>query len=966
MDRLGEPAAVRRKRIREGARMSGRYSFAEGINLHVEGRIKPEDAARQARTARSILQRLHDQPGLILADEVGMGKTFVSLAVAISVALHDGQKRPVVVMVPSSLKEKWPRDFDLFKERCLTNELKDKLRCGRAERGIEFLKMLDDPPERRNSIIFLTHGAMTRRLTDEWVKLAVIQRSMYKKKNIDDLRRALARSAPGLLQRWDLESKPELMEELLNTNAQHWLDIMKHHKAAPPDDDEPVPATVREVLKNIDLNEVYEAVQKIPKRRSEQYDERLRVARKVINDAVKDVWGECLQRIDIKLPLLILDEAHHLKNAYTRLAGLFQSEDSKADIEEISRGPLGGVFERMIFLTATPFQLGHHELCSVLERFNGIAWQRPNAPSMTRDAFVQAIDKLRDALNAAQEAGLRLDQTWGNLRPEHLVVNSKPATDIAQSWEAVHANTDNPEEVKQALHRFEHTKAEMKAAEDPLKSWVIRHQRNRILPENGMPRRNKLPGAAILNPAPQSNEALNEAGIGLAGESLLPFLLAARAAALKPKNRPVFAEGLASCYEAFMYTRSGMAAGSANQPEMDQDEDRDDGVLATGVDAASEWYLARLEECIQRDNFKLSAKHPKLEATVSRALALWESGEKVLIFCHYISTGRVLRQQLSNAINERIHALAADKMKCSPEEAQLRLAELGDKFFDDSKLRKACDEEVGRILEGYPQLQDYCEKLIDVVRRFLRTPSFLVRYFPLSASGITEETIGRAFDATDGSGLTVRNLIVDFFGFLQNRCGKLERQNYIDAVDRIQTGSHRADDVKKSFDPDEGGDERGETLVPNVRLVNGTTGQDTRQRLMLAFNTPFYPEILVASSVLAEGVDLHLYCRHVIHHDLSWNPSTLEQRNGRIDRIGAKVERCKAPIHVFFPYLAETQDEKMYRVVMDRDRWFNIVMGGKYTPDFDTMERLSQRVPFPESAAEELKFKLEVLPEERK
>lgn len=38
--------------------------------------------------------------------------------------------------------------------------------------------------------------------------------------------------------------------------------------------------------------------------------------------------------------------------------------------------------------------------------------------------------------------------------------------------------------------------------------------------------------------------------------------------------------------------------------------------------------------------------------------------------------------------------------------------------------------------------------------------------------------------------------------------------------------------------------------MPNVRLVNGRTRSDTRQRLMLAFNTPFYPEVLLASSVL--------------------------------------------------------------------------------------------------------------------
>lgn len=74
-------------------------------------------------------------------------------------------------------------------------------------------------------------------------------------------------------------------------------------------------------------------------------------------------------------------------------------------------------------------------------------------------------------------------------------------------------------------------------------------------------------------------------------------------------------------------------------------------------------------------------------------------------------------------------------------------------------------------------------------------------------------------------------------------------------------------------------------MVPNVRVLNGTTRQDTRQRLMLTFNTPFYPEVLVASNVMA-GVDLHRHCRHVLHH-LRWNPSDLEQRTGRVDRIGA-------------------------------------------------------------------------------
>ena len=149
-------------------------------------------------------------------------------------------------------------------------------------------------------------------------------------------------------------------------------------------------------------------------------------------------------------------------------------------------------------------------------------------------------------------------------------------------------------------------------------------------------------------------------------------------------------------------------------------------------------------------------------------------------------------------------------------------------------------------------------------------------------------------------------------------------------------------------------------ILPNVRLVNGTTQQDTRQRLMLAFNTPFYPEVLVASSVMAEGVDLHLNCRHVIHHDLCWNPSTLEQRTGRVDRVGAKAERCGKSIYVYLPYLSETQDEKMFRVVTDRERWFSVVMGEKFDLNEQSTEKLSNRVPLPESVAHQLALRLEV------
>ena len=193
------------------------------------------------------------------------------------------------------------------------------------------------------------------------------------------------------------------------------------------------------------------------------------------------------------------------------------------------------------------------------------------------------------------------------------------------------------------------------------------------------------------------------------------------------------------------------------------------------------------------------------------------------------------------------------------------------------------------------------------------------------------------------------------------RCGTAGRERYISAVKRIQTGAHAGVDVSREYDDDELQGEKPEHILANVRLVNGRTQSETRQRLMLTFNTPFYPEILIASSVMAEGVDLHLNCRHVLHHDLCWNPSTLEQRTGRVDRIGAKAEACGQSIQVYIPYIEETQDEKMYKVVMDRERWFNVVMGEDYKVDVRTTEKLANRIPFPTAAANELAFQLGVV-----
>jgi superfamily II DNA/RNA helicase len=119
-----------------------------------------------------------------------------------------------------------------------------------------------------------------------------------------------------------------------------------------------------------------------------------------------------------------------------------------------------------------------------------------------------------------------------------------------------------------------------------------------------------------------------------------------------------------------------------------------------------------------------------------------------------------------------------------------------------------------------------------------------------------------------------------------------------------------------------------------VQLVKGET--QARDRYFLGFNTPYRPEILISTSVGQEGIDLHRECRHVIHHDLCWNPATIEQRTGRVDRIGSKVERERLgakkgeepTLEIAVPYLAATYDERMFEELYRRAQLFEVTLGG--------------------------------------
>jgi hypothetical protein len=117
--------------------------------------------------------------------------------------------------------------------------------------------------------------------------------------------------------------------------------------------------------------------------------------------------------------------------------------------------------------------------------------------------------------------------------------------------------------------------------------------------------------------------------------------------------------------------------------------------------------------------------------------------------------------------------------------------------------------------------------------------------------------------------------------------------------------------------------------VATAPLAATFTGDDTRRErdtIAEAFKTALAPWILVATNVGSEGIDLHAYSRHLVHFDLEWNPARMEQREGRIDRLGRVL---KEPARIYYLLVKDTYDERMFHQFIARQRWHAVLLGRK-------------------------------------
>ena len=81
-------------------------------------------------------------------------------------------------------------------------------------------------------------------------------------------------------------------------------------------------------------------------------------------------------------------------------------------------------------------------------------------------------------------------------------------------------------------------------------------------------------------------------------------------------------------------------------------------------------------------------------------------------------------------------------------------------------------------------------------------------------------------------------------------------------------------------------------------------------------------EVLLCNDAAAEGLNFQ-FCGALINYDMPWNPMRVEQRIGRIDRLGQEHRT----IRIVNLHYADTIETDVYRVLRDRIGLFQSVVG---------------------------------------
>ena len=292
--------------------------------------------------------------------------------------------------------------------------------------------------------------------------------------------------------------------------------------------------------------------------------------------------------------------------------------------------------------------------------------------------------------------------------------------------------------------------------------------------------------------------------------------------------------------------------------------------------------------------------HSKMAAVAAAVKLVVERGEKIVLFCHHHATAQELTAHLASQLPKvpppRLPSLSVWKQAWNQV-----LAPAGEEHHDE------------RLRETF--IQWLCADLIRSQTRLWlgRVPG------PADELAVAlRSTKARNHRATETIAEAAQRLYDALLRSKSSRAVLKEAEYRLDFL----PGAHDASRVLGVCTKSENEEEE-PLFIHNQQ-------PDT---VISIFSSPFGPDALVVTDKLSEGIDLHRYCRHLIHYELDPSPIRTVQRNGRLRRVNSWAAITGQSILYAYPAFQGTRDHRLVQIMKKRIDSFSLLLGG--VQDFD-------------------------------
>ena len=308
-----------------------------------------------------------------------------------------------------------------------------------------------------------------------------------------------------------------------------------------------------------------------------------------------------------------------------------------------------------------------------------------------------------------------------------------------------------------------------------------------------------------------------------------------------------------------------------------------------------------------RKSRRTVGSHSKMVAVGDAVRRAVEQGEKVILFCHYHATAQELTKHLASV-------LPVPKPLLSPLPAEWK--EAWKKIFASPETNWQDEQLRGTFIDWL------CADLIrEQVWQWLRQTNTR----PLNLATALKKVKGRHPNASETIAVAAQRL---FHALRESKSSravmrKADEEGRLDLL----PGANGASRVLGVCEPTE------DPLDRSLFLHNRQP--DT---VISIFNSPFGPDVLVVTDKLSEGIDLHRYCRHLVHYELDPSPIRTVQRNGRLRRVNSWAAITQQPILLAYPAFRGTRDHRLVQVMKKRIASFSLLLGGVQDFDVDVIE----------------------------